>query len=203
MKDDVGQEFMGGATEFRSEIIKYATHKGFNFKYTKNDNTYITVVCSELDSQGCHWFIRAKRKSMNTHFVVSKGNLIHKCVENLIVPESNRVGHNVLSNLVVQNVVSDPTIGAKDILKLMNDDYGVDTTYWKAHRSIGGAKDQTFDNYNESYDQLRWYSETIHITNPGSIVELDVHNEKKHFERIFIAFNACIQGFKSCRPMLH
>ncbi|KAL8472854.1 hypothetical protein ACS0TY_029900 [Phlomoides rotata] len=139
---------------------------------------------------------------MNTHFVVSKGNLIHKCVENLIVPESDRFGHNVLSNLVVQNIVSDPIIGVKEIVKLMKNEYGVDITYWKARRSIGGATDQTFGNYNESYDQLRWYSEVIHRTNPGSIVELDVQNEIKHFEIIFIAFNACIQGFKSYRPML-
>ncbi|KAL8457685.1 hypothetical protein ACS0TY_035526 [Phlomoides rotata] len=131
MKDGVGQEFMGGV-EFRSEQIKYATHKGFNFKYTKNDNKYINVVCSELDSQGCDWFIRAKCKPINTHFVVSAGNLIHKCVGNLIGPENNRFGHNVLSNLVVQNIVSDPTIGASDIVKLMKDEYGVDITYWKA-----------------------------------------------------------------------
>ncbi|KAL8465306.1 hypothetical protein ACS0TY_034710 [Phlomoides rotata] len=62
--------------------------------------------------------------------------------------------------------------------------------------------DQTFGNYNESYDQLRWYYEVIHRTNPGSIVELEVQKETKHFEHIFIAFNACIQGFKSCRLML-
>ncbi|KAL8518830.1 hypothetical protein ACS0TY_009979 [Phlomoides rotata] len=98
--------------------------------------------------------------------------------------------------------MSDPTIGANNIVKLMKNEYGVDITYWKAHKSIEGVTDKTFSNYNESYDQLYRYSEVIHRTNPGSIVELDVQNEIKHFERICVAFNACIQDFKSCRPML-
>ncbi|KAL8479862.1 hypothetical protein ACS0TY_026708 [Phlomoides rotata] len=84
----------------------------------------------------------------------------------------------------------------------MKDEYGVDITYWKAWKNIEGAREHTFGNYNESYDQLCWYFEAIHRTNLGSIMELEVQNETKHFERIFIAFNTCIQGFKSCRPML-
>ncbi|KAL8481292.1 hypothetical protein ACS0TY_027712 [Phlomoides rotata] len=77
----------------------------------------------------------AKHKTMNTHFVVSKTNLTHKCAENLVVPESKRFGPSVLANLVLQNVKSDPTIGGNDIVKLMKDGHGIDVTYWKARRN--------------------------------------------------------------------
>ncbi|KAL6580481.1 hypothetical protein OROMI_008505 [Orobanche minor] len=36
----------------------------------------------------------------------------------------------------------------------------------------------------------------------GSVVSLEANKNTKHFERVFISFKACLDGFKKCRPML-
>ncbi|KAL8465016.1 hypothetical protein ACS0TY_034482 [Phlomoides rotata] len=59
----------------------------------------------------------------------------------------------------------------------MKDEYGVDITYLKAHRSIEGARGQTFGFYNESYDQLRC---TASGAGDESIREA-VSTESKHY----------------------
>lgn len=64
------------------------------------------------------------------------------------------------------------------------------------------ARSKMFGNYNDSFDKLRWYSDAIMRTNPGSITTLETEPTENRFKRMFVAFNASIEGFKSCRPML-
>ncbi|KAL6560894.1 hypothetical protein OROHE_006071 [Orobanche hederae] len=35
-----------------------------------------------------------------------------------------------------------------------------------------------------------------------SVVSLEANKNTKHFERVFVSFKACLDGFKKCRPML-
>lgn len=64
------------------------------------------------------------------------------------------------------------------------------------------ARANLFGNYNESFDELRWYSDSIRRTNPGSVVSLKTEQVDNRFKRIFIAFSASVEGFKHCRPVL-
>ena len=49
-----GQKFMGGATEFREKLTKYAVEVGFNFVYIRNDPNRVHAVCYNAD-QECDW----------------------------------------------------------------------------------------------------------------------------------------------------
>lgn len=53
-----------------------------------------------------------------------------------------------------------------------------------------------------SYHQLEWYLNSLLECNPGSGVELEVDTETNKFRRVFICLEACIHGFKACRPLL-
>ena len=54
-----------------------------------------------------------------------------------------------------------------------------------------------------SYDSLRWYCEAIKRSNPCSVAELVVSPFDNRFERLFVAYDACLQGFRrGCRPLL-
>lgn len=64
------------------------------------------------------------------------------------------------------------------------------------------ARAKLFGSYNDSFDELRWYSDALLKTNPGSITALETEPTENRFKRMFIAFNASIEGFKTCRPML-
>ncbi|XP_026396119.1 uncharacterized protein LOC113290750 [Papaver somniferum] len=55
----------------------------------------------------------------------------------------------------------------------------------------------------KSYSHLVWYIDDIKETNPGSVIKFEFDPAKKQFQRIFIAFDACIKGYRFCRPMVY
>ncbi|KAL8470971.1 hypothetical protein ACS0TY_033516 [Phlomoides rotata] len=152
MADDVGLEFIGGAVEFRKELIKYTKKLGFKFKYARNEKRYIHAVCEESH---CDWFIKAKRNLINDHFVVDKANLVHQCVGNLVMQQTSRLVPNIIGDLVLSNVKSNPTISGKDIVREMKQNYAIDIDYWKAWRAVESTRNKVFGSYDESYDHLR------------------------------------------------
>ena len=52
-----------------------------------------------------------------------------------------------------------------------------------------------------SFDQLRLDFDEALKNNPGNRFELDFEDNKR-FKRVFVAFHACIAGFKNCRSLL-
>ncbi|KAL8493024.1 hypothetical protein ACS0TY_024292 [Phlomoides rotata] len=147
MNDSVGLEFEGGATEFRAELIKYTTALGFKFKYVRNDSRYIHTVCNEDNYPNCPWFIKAKRRKVNNHFVVSKVNLKHECIGTPVVQNKTKLGVNIIGNLALQSVKSNPTITPKQIILFMKDSYGINLSYWKAWRIVEAARTKIFGSY--------------------------------------------------------
>ncbi|KAL8525405.1 hypothetical protein ACS0TY_014865 [Phlomoides rotata] len=132
MKDGVGKKFEGGAVEFRMELIKYTTRLGFNFKYVRNDDKYIHVVCNDANKNNCPWFIKARRNTINKKFVVSKLNLNHECVGNLVVQKKTRLRAVIIAKLVLQSVRANQTCSPKDIIHELKESYEFDIVYWKA-----------------------------------------------------------------------
>ncbi|KAL8547369.1 hypothetical protein ACS0TY_006916 [Phlomoides rotata] len=179
MTDGVDLEFIGGAVEFRKELIKYTTKLGFEFKYVRNEKRCIHAVCEESH---CDWFIKAKRNLVNDHFVVDKTNLVHQCIGNLVMQQTSRLVPNIIGDLVLSNVKSNPTISGKDIVREMKQGYAIDVDYWKAWRAVESARNKVFGSYDDSYDHLRWYCEAIQRTNPGNFVLLEKNNVNHHFE---------------------
>ncbi|KAL8465284.1 hypothetical protein ACS0TY_034692 [Phlomoides rotata] len=109
----------------------------------------------------------------------------------MVVQRKSRLGVTIIGDLVMQSVKSNPTLSTKGVIMFMKMSYGIDIAYWKAWRILESAR-----------NHLRWYCEAIRITNPGSVVDIQKNNKTQNFERIFIAFKACIDGFKTCRLML-
>ncbi|KAL6501491.1 hypothetical protein OROGR_026624 [Orobanche gracilis] len=126
------------------------------------------------------WFIKAKLQTITNFFVVTMVDLDHSCIGKLAGNKNTRVGAKISGNLVVENIRADPNCNGKDIQKTL----------------------RVFGSYDDSYDQLRWYCNAIERTNEGSIVSLEFNPNNNCFERVFVAFKACLDGFKKCRPML-
>ncbi|KAF5941002.1 hypothetical protein HYC85_022169 [Camellia sinensis] len=56
--------------------------------------------------------------------------------------------------------------------------------------------------YLTSFDQLRWYGDVVQHYNPVSHINIDYDLKTSQFKRFFVAFPACINGFKYCRLLL-
>ncbi|KAL6500418.1 hypothetical protein OROHE_025784 [Orobanche hederae] len=126
----------------------------------------------------------------------------HSCIGKLVGNKNTRFGAKISGNLVVENIRADPNCNGKDIQKTLRVSYGLHFPYWKAWRAYESGMHKVFGSYDDSYDQLRWYCNAIERTNEGSIVSLESNPNNNCFERVFIAFKACLDGFKKCRPML-
>ncbi|KAL6579266.1 hypothetical protein OROMI_009482 [Orobanche minor] len=126
----------------------------------------------------------------------------HSCIGNLVGNSNTHFGAKISGNLVVENIWADPNCNGKDIQKTLRVSYGLHFPYWKAWRAYESGMHKVFGSYDDSYDQLRWYCNAIERTNEGSIISLESNPNNNCFERVLIAFKACLDGFKNCRPML-
>lgn len=115
---------------------------------------------------------------------------------------NRRFGPKIMCDLVAQNVKNNPNFGGVDVMNHLKYGYGLDVPYYKGYRSAEAARSDVFAKFDESYDNLRWYCETIVIKNPGSVVCLEVNDVTNQFERVFVAYKACIDRFTSCHLML-
>ncbi|KAL7206794.1 hypothetical protein ACSBR2_019494 [Camellia fascicularis] len=66
------------------------------------------------------------------------------------------------------------------------------------------ARGLVFGDYSSSFDDLHWYVDAANACNPRSVfdMEFDIDSKGRHFKCLFFAFEACIHGFKYCRPVL-
>ena len=84
----------------------------------------------------------------------------------------------------------------------MMNDYGFDVEYHRAQKGIEKARNEIYGDHESSFDKLRCYLNEAEKVNPGSHFCLEVNAESHRFERCFIAFRACLDGFKFLRPLI-
>lgn len=116
--------------------------------------------------------------------------------------DTSRLSSTVIAGLVQEKVRGSPSLKTNQIRADLKNIYGFDIPYMKVWRGVDEAKSNIYGGYNESFDELRWYSEAILAKNPGSVVSLDTDPVTNQFKRFFFSFNASLEGFKFCRPML-
>ena len=87
---------------------------------------------------------------------------------------------------------------------MFKDYYGTEVSYRRAWMGVEKARGLVFGDYSSSFDDLRWYVDAANACNPGSVfdMEFDFDSKERHFKCLFFAFEACIHGFKYCRPVL-
>ncbi|OVA16925.1 hypothetical protein BVC80_9049g61 [Macleaya cordata] len=74
--------------------------------------------------------------------------------------------------------------------------------YQFAYRARDLAPKEIFGKEESSYMELLWYKDGLKKTNPGSHIVLEVDRDTMMFQRLFIAFEACIKGEAYCRLMV-
>ncbi|XP_028107974.1 uncharacterized protein LOC114306837 [Camellia sinensis] len=198
----VGQCFAGGASEFREILWKYAVERGVQFKYLKNDSVRITTVCKFAESTGCAWSVHARVLSSNGILCVKKLDSVHNCGAAVRTHTNPRTRSNLVSSVVADRVRAQPLMRPTDIVFDMKNDNGLDISYWVAWLGVEKARGEVYGDHVMSFDQLRWYSDSVMEKNPNSYINLEFHQQIGRFVRYFISFRACIDGFNHFQPLL-
>ncbi|XP_026382813.1 uncharacterized protein LOC113278099 [Papaver somniferum] len=92
--------------------------------------------------------------------------------------------------------------------------------YYQAYNGREKMYEDIFGDDAISYSHLVWYVDAIRSTNPGSCIDFQVQRDETEsnkdiltdleveapsnkFVRLFIAFEACISGYRYLRPMIY
>lgn len=197
----VNQKFDLGAEDFRDKLSKYAAEMGFEFIFKMNDRDRITAVCISSAIGGCNWRVHASLSLSNGAFYIRTLHNSHTC--GLIRKNnSSMLTAKVVSTLIIEMVRADPEFGAKAIQEHVWKLYGFEVNYWTAWNVREIARRDVLGDDLSSYKRLSRFVEMIKETNPGSYCVLEVDENTRRFERLFVAFAASIQWFMFCRPVL-
>ncbi|KAM1464420.1 hypothetical protein ACFX2K_043631 [Malus domestica] len=198
----VGQEFPGGVKEFRQRLMKYAVEKGFRYVYVRNDSERVTTECFNKDDEGCVWLVHAILNRPSRLFYIKSLNNVHTCKARFHDKKSIKMGSKIVASVLVDEIRTNPIVRSIDVVRDFKKNYGIAFSYYNAWYGIELAMMKVHGDDTQSYRQLLWYAEAVLATNPGSHVQLDYNDSSCRFERLFISYNASIEGFKFCRPFL-
>ncbi|KAL7263064.1 hypothetical protein ACSBR1_001273 [Camellia fascicularis] len=126
----------------------------------------------------------------------------HTCGAAVRTSKNSRMSSNLVASLIVNEVRGNPQTRPIDVVCQFTDQYGLTITYNHAWLGVEKARTTTFGDFSMSYDEIRWYMDIVMSTNLGSYLRLDYNHQSGRFKRFFVAFNASIQGFRHCRPLL-
>ncbi|XP_062029682.1 uncharacterized protein LOC133745602 [Rosa rugosa] len=126
----VGQEF-SDTKAFRDALVATAIAKKFELTFIRSDRARVTAKCAE---DGCSWRIHASKLPDVDTFQIKALKGVHCCV----LPE--RSGHRQakmkwILNCIMDRVRENINYKPKEIIKDIEQEYGVIIPYLKAHRA--------------------------------------------------------------------
>lgn len=188
----VGREFPDVETCRRTlKDLAIALH--FDLRIVKSDRSRFIAKCSK---EGCPWRIHAAKCPGVSTFTVRTLNGEHTCdgVRDLHHQQAS-VGW--VARSVEARIRDNPQYKPKEILQDIRDEHGVAVSYMQAWRGKERSMAALHGTYEEGYRFLPGYCEQVKVSNPGSVAFVSAYGAESCFQRLFIAYRACISGFFS------
>ncbi|XP_026417134.1 uncharacterized protein LOC113312609 [Papaver somniferum] len=193
--------FKGVAQVFHSGVDKYCSQSGHKVAKVKNDRLRFTCKCGS--KANCPWYLHTiPIDTTKSVFDIKECNGNHICGGDYKLKDPI-VKKKLIKHLFKDKIQSNPSIKPKDIVVQVKSSYGINIKYHHAYKGKEVSQSEIYGDDVKSYTDLVWYVEAIKAINPGNYVKFEFNKETKRFERLFICFGACIEGYKFIRPMLY
>ncbi|XP_028772552.1 uncharacterized protein LOC114729679 [Neltuma alba] len=180
------------AEDFKKKVHKFSIANKFEYKYVKNCRGKMYVKCSV---EGCPWRISARVGRKSTPFLrvaTFINEHVHNAQDNLCV---EHCGSASLTASIIRDEVNDHIDRRpNDIRKTLERDYGMKLTYKQAYRAKQKALEDIHGRPDQSYMLIPWICERLKETDNKTVAKW-VANTNNTFERAFIAYGCCIEGF--------
>ncbi|KAK1417199.1 hypothetical protein QVD17_26323 [Tagetes erecta] len=186
-----GQQFTS-VQKFQETLRRYAIANDFEFKLKKNGSKQAIGKCS---SEGCSWKFNAVLDPSTESFKIKTMKNVHTC---------DRVSKNWLLDTIKEKLHDSPHLKPKEVANELLKDFGLESKSNRKQVFPGTltSSERLHGSDKGSYNKLPWFCEKIKVTNPGSISNL-VIDENKRFKALFVSFYASFCGFQnSCRPLV-
>ncbi|XP_010525087.1 PREDICTED: uncharacterized protein LOC104802950 [Tarenaya hassleriana] len=194
----IGKEFPDVETCRRTlKDLAIALH--FDLRIVKSDRSRFIAKCSK---EGCPWRIHVAKCPGVSTFSIRTLNGEHTC-EGVRDLHHQQASVGWVARSVEARIKDNPQYKPKEILQDIRDQHGVAVSYMQAWRGKERSMAALHGTYEEGYRLLPTYCEQIKQVNPGSFASVFASGPENCFQRLFIAYRACISGFiSSCRPLL-
>ncbi|XP_010501714.1 PREDICTED: uncharacterized protein LOC104778986 [Camelina sativa] len=194
----VGKEFPDVET-CRRTLKDLALALRFDLRIVKSDRSRLIAKCSR---EGCPWRIHVAKCPGVPTFSVRTLNGEHTC-EGLDDLHHHQASVGWVARSLEARIRDNPQYKPKEILQDIRDEHGVSVSYMQAWRGKERGMAALHGTFEEGYRLLPAYCEQIKLVNPGSFASVSSSGPENCFQRLFVAYQACISGFTSgCRPLL-
>ncbi|RVW25044.1 hypothetical protein CK203_114054 [Vitis vinifera] len=187
-------------------VKRYAICRNQHLVVCESEPQLWAVRCKKWQ-EGCNWRLRACRRKSHGMFEITKYAGPHTCVYPKLSQDHSQLDSTLIAR-EIQNVVQrDHTTSIATLHQIVKDKFGYDVHY----RRIWEAKRKTmlrvFGDWDESYQALSKWMNILQLTNPGTkivwkTIPLGGISGNVRFMRVFWAFEASVEGFKHCRPII-
>ncbi|KAK4284108.1 hypothetical protein QN277_000981 [Acacia crassicarpa] len=195
-----GQVF-DNAVAFRQALYKYSIAHKFSYIFVKNSSKKMVVKC-KID--GCKWKITANAMSTTSPMMSVQSfheEHTHSAQDNLIVSPMAR--SKLTSSIIVNEIKSSAEKAPNEIRRDFYTEYGVSLTYRQAVRGKKRALEEMYGPSKHSFSLVPWMCERLMENDPNTVAKWSASTDNT-FERLFIAYGCCINGFLlGSRPILY
>ncbi|XP_020677539.1 uncharacterized protein LOC110096108 [Dendrobium catenatum] len=198
-KDIAVGTYFSDAISFKHTLRSVAIKENFGVRIKASDKKRVIVTCSY---QSCQWRIRASLCEDAQTFEVRRVDGVHTC------PGINRAGNRLATSAWVAKEIQEmvkrnPDVPPKDINSNLEKEYGLSLPYMKLWRSREQARESIFGSIDDNY---KWVP-SLHVDligrNPGSHITYMFDQHDNSFQRFYVSFKVCTDGFMyGCRPLI-
>ncbi|XP_044960337.1 uncharacterized protein LOC123411455 isoform X1 [Hordeum vulgare subsp. vulgare] len=184
---------------FRKSIRQHAILVGFKLAKIKTDKTRFMAECAHGP---CPWRIHASTLQDGRTVMIKTLPFEHNCPTTKL-SICTMASQGWIADKIGDWVKKNPGVGAKDAKGKLEDEFNIKLKYNKAWDGMKVALYQIHGSYEDCFPLLFNWKAEIENKCPGSIIEIELlkNGDKYHFNRMFVAFKPCIDGFLAgCRP---
>ncbi|XP_028081926.1 uncharacterized protein LOC114283302 [Camellia sinensis] len=169
-----------------------------------NDKDRVTVHYKRRADLGCLWSVHAGVENYSKAFVIKQFDDVHTCGSSFRTIKHARMTSSMIGGLISSDIRNKALTSVSEVVCDFKDYYRTEVSHRRAWMGVEKARGLVFGDYSSSFDDLRWYVDAANACNPRSVfdMEFDIDSKGRHFKCLFFAFEACIHGFKYCRPVL-
>lgn len=221
----VGQAFYT-SKEVKKAINNYAVERRREISLDKNDKNRVKAVCNgtipnlsfstssdpskgttvkgkgvKSMSRSCPWVLYVSKWREEDDWVVKTFNDNHTCLQSRKIKACTAT---YLSNKIVNQIESNPTIPLKALQEDLERKYEIGVSRMKVFRAKTKAYNQVMGDYKIQYELLRDYVLELQSMNEDTTVKIDVEEEPnlsnmetRVFRRIYVCIGSLKKGFKA------
>nr|XP_016510378.1 PREDICTED: uncharacterized protein LOC107827708 [Nicotiana tabacum] len=176
-----------------------AVRERFQFKVKRSSATRYHLMCVD---DNCAWSFKSSAVFKANIFKVRSYNNNHTCGYGERYLTQRQATSGVIASIVKDKYVNPKNIyTAKDIIKDIQKQHGIEVSYMKAWRAKEIAMAMIRGSLSDSYKELPKYFYMLEQTNPGTVTKLH-KSEDECFLYAYISLYASIKGWEHCRPIM-